>query len=242
VSINDHKIMSRWPFLQTRFWKLVVWLVAIDLTFMAVNIVAVILHEAKLIAEVPELIRVAADWALPEIFGYLKWLVIIAALLWMTFRDMALTPLLWAAVFLLIFLDDAFQFHENVGEWLSSTYAFNDHIELSGNDIGEFEYFLAAGAVVLILVALVVRNRGTAAYLMSKRYVFVLGGLAFFGVGVDALHQMIAHLTSGLPVWSMLKPAFALIEDGGEMIVGSVALALTLTIQMQRADPEKPEV
>ncbi len=228
----------RWPLARAAFWPLVFWLVGIDLAFMVVNFVAFALHKADMIADVPVLLKITADWSLPEIFGYVKWLVIMTALLFIARRDRSVMALLWAAVFLLIFADDAFQFHENTGAWLSGTYGFQDRARLYGSDIGELTYFFAAGTAVLVLVALVVRNRGTAAYVMSKRYVLVLAGLGVFGVGADAVHQVIAHLTTGMSFGWLMEPIFALIEDGGEMVVGSVAVAMTLAIQLPRSAAE----
>ncbi len=135
---------------------------------------------------------------------------------------------------MLIFADDAFQIHETIGLSMSQIFDFGEHAALSGPDLGEFTYFLAAGAVVVFCAAMVMRNSGASSRVMSEHYIVILAGLASFGIGVDALHQMVVHLTEGIPALLLLDPIFALIEDGGEMLVASVALALTLTVLARR--------
>lgn len=66
----------------------------------------------------------------------------------------------------------------------------------------------------------------------------VIVGLGFFGVGVDLIHQMVVHFAEHYPSVGLLKHVFALIEDSGEMLVASVAVALTLAPPLTSTQPE----
>ncbi|NHB75688.1 hypothetical protein [Rhodobacter calidifons] len=53
--------------------------------------------------------------------------------------------------------------------------------------------------------------------------------LGFFGVGVDALHSLLSHLTGTDLFGTVAQQALGMVEDGGEMLIGSLAVAFTLT-------------
>ena len=81
-------ILTR-PFqsLAAPFWVVLLWLLAIDLGFILIHSVGFLLHRAGLAPEIPGIFVISRDWALPEMFNYLKWVVIIVALLRIALRD-----------------------------------------------------------------------------------------------------------------------------------------------------------
>jgi hypothetical protein len=214
---------------------MLVLLVLADVTLILLNVAAVLAFKAELIAEVPELLKVTHDLSVPEDFNYAKWAVIVVALLWMAFRDRWLTPVLWAVVFMMILLDDAFQVHEWLGHDVAIALGLPSNSLLYGDDFGELVVFGLMGLVALGIAVTSFAQKGPLARVMTLRYALVVVALGFFGVGVDAFHQMVVHAVTGSFFETILPQLMALFEDGGEMIVGSVALALTLT-----ADPVAP--
>jgi hypothetical protein len=214
------------------FQTLLIWLLSVDFALIFLHIVAFLLAKASLITVVPKLLSITQDASLGEDYNYVKWSVIVIALVWVAVRDRWLAPLAWAAVFAMILVDDSMQLHENIGSQLSQ----NAHLLpdgllsglLSGSDLGEIVVFLGMGLIAFALTVLAFFRSGPVARVMSLRYLLVIAALGFFGVGLDALHQVISHFSQNHPAATFLKPVFGLFEDGGEMLVASVAVALTL--------------
>lgn len=220
------------------FRTLVIWLIAVDVGLILLNVVAFLLAKASIIASVPNILKITQDASLGEDFNYLKWAVIVVALVWMALRDHWLAPFAWAGVFAMILADDSLQFHENIGSLISSDSKLPSNSLLYGSDLGEIIVFLAMGLIAVILTVMMFSRRGAMARIMSVRYLYVLAGLGFFGVGIDALHQVISHFALDHPAVAFLAPVFGLLEDGGEMLVASVATALTLAPpEMLLTDP-----
>ncbi|MBL9048932.1 MAG: hypothetical protein JNK19_02340, partial [Tabrizicola sp.] len=163
-----------------------------------------------------------------EDFNYLKWAVMVVALLWIGLRDRWLPAVLWAIVFAMILIDDSFQLHEGFGERISVELNLQSAFFLFGNDFGEILVFLAMGAIALILTVVLLFRSSRETGKISARYYGVLLGLGFFGVGIDAIHQVITHILESKGGGTLFSSVFALLEDGGEMLVASYALALTL--------------
>lgn len=217
------------PQLTVSFRTLVIWFVSVDLCFIVLNVIAGGLVEYRMLAEVPELLRITQDWSLPEDFNYLKWLIILLSLFWIALRDRWLPAALWALVFTMILLDDSLQVHENFGEWIALDLDLHPIFYLFGSDLGEIMVFLGMALITLAMTAMLLTRFGPASCRMTTRYLAVLVALGVFGVGVDALHQILAHLTQDGVVTSGLEgKAFGLIEDGGEMLIASFATAMTL--------------
>ena len=64
---------------------------------------------------------------------------------------------------------------------------------------------------------------------------------AFFGVALDFLHQSIRLLTEGSFAAQFLPQVFALLEDGGEMVMASIATAFVLTLPGIKSMPRRAE-
>jgi hypothetical protein len=206
-----------------------IWFVTLDIVFIALHSTAFALRALSVIDKVPAPLKITEDGALPEIYNYIKWSIIVVALLWSALRDLWIAPLAWAAVFTMILLDDALQFHETLGNQFATDMALPSGDLLYGSDLGEIIVFVSMALVAVILTVMLFARRGVESRQMSIAYCLVLAGLATFGVGVDALHQIASHLAQGHPAVMLLGPVAALIEDGGEMLVASVAVAVTLT-------------
>ncbi len=210
------------------FTTLLIAFIIIDLGFILANALAIGLHHFGMIGTVPEMLRITQDRALPEDYNYLKWAIIVVALLWMSIRDRWLPPVLWAIVFAMILADDSMQLHERLGakiavwtELPSSTYFYAD-------DLGEMLAFGLMGLVTLALTATLFTRRGASARGLSLRYGLAILALGSFGVGIDAIHQLASHFSEGTSFATLLSQLFGMIEEGGEMIVASFAAAMTL--------------
>lgn len=216
------------PLLTAPFRTVLIWLILVDLALIALNIAAFFMQSADVISAVPEMLKVTTDRALPEDFNYAKWAVIVIALLWIALRDRWLPALIWSLVFSMILTDDSFQVHEYLGAWISDDLRLQTTLFLFGSDLGEIMVFVAMGLIAVILTVLLLTRHGQASATVSVRYFAILIALGFFGVGIDAVHQVISHFLDGASGGKLVSGVLGLAEDGGEMIVASFAAALTL--------------
>lgn len=154
------------------------------------------------------------DRGYAEIFQYIKtyWIAILLCVLALRLRS--ILYFIWSGLFFYLLLDDYFQIHENVGLIISNKLAFTSWLNLRGQDFGELAVSAGIGLVFLIGI-------GTAYYFgdrvsrqISRYLIKMLCALAVCGIIVDMLHVAI-----GSP---SLDPLFALLEDGGELVVMSV--------------------
>jgi hypothetical protein len=219
------------PFVTLSFQTLLFALLAIDCAFIAANVLAVLAVDLSLTDHVPIWLKITEDREPPEDFNYLKWLVIIVALGWMAIRDRWLAPALWALVFALILADDAFQIHENMGESLAGVLGAFDSALLSARDLGEMLVFGTLGTIAVSIALLLYLRNDPPSRRMNQTYVLVMIALGIFGVGMDALHAMIEHVTGSSGLATALQQFLGMVEDGGEMLVGSYAVAATLAPQ-----------
>ena len=201
---------------------------SVDLAFILVHAVGFVLHRAGLTAQLPTMLWISQDGALPEDFNYLKWAVIVVALFWLAIRDRWITAFSWALVFLLILLDDSLQIHETFGVLIADYEGFSGHFMIDPSDMGELVVFGAMGFSVVLLTGLSFLRGSQRSRYMGATYAIVILLLAFFGVGMDAFHQAIAHVAETHPSLSILRHVFGMVEDGGEMVVASLAAAFTL--------------
>jgi hypothetical protein len=216
------------PLISQSFKTILIAFIAVDLTFIGLNALAIAAHSLGLVDAVPELLKITKDRALPEDFNYLKWAVIILALIWLAVRDHWLAPLFWALVFVMILADDSLQLHEKLGAFISSWSDLPSSSYFYGDDMGELLAFVVMGLVALALTASLFTRRGASARAISLRYGLMIVALGGFGVGVDSLHQVVSHLAEGTSAATILSQLFGVLEEGGEMVVASFATAMTL--------------
>jgi hypothetical protein len=218
------------PIISQSFKTVLLLVLATDLAFVLLDLIAFGAEKAHWIAVVPSIIKITRDGALPELVGYLKWAVIIVALVWLSIRDGWSVPFRWALVFLIILIDDSLQIHETLGHMLWDKIPFPPSLHARGEDLSEIVAFAGMGVVAVALTATLFVRHGPVARALSIRFLQIVAGLVFFGVLLDFLHQLISTFSQGTAAAGILPPFFSLLEDGGEMVIASVALAFVLTL------------
>ena len=198
--------------------RALVALVLVDAALVAAHVWAGLTYE-----RIPLLLNIATDGSLAEIWGYAKWLA--AALLFFAAWRRRGNPLLLAAGagFALILVDDALRLHERTGEALVATGAVPPGLPVTAQDLGELAAFGVLGLLVAaaFLAAWRRRRPGDARQALPVAGAFVaLGAVA---VVLDALHSSI-HLPYPWP------QALDLVEDGGEMLIGSFVVSFALAL------------
>jgi hypothetical protein len=147
------------------------------------------------------------DRTYPEIFRYLETLACSAFLWKMSLKSKSQMLASFSIFFILLFIDDCFTLHENIGFLMSGTAiatAGSNILHVRSNDVGEMAYFLMLGVFFLSVGIYsyckekVLWNRSVAEKITK---VMLLGG--FISVGSDMVNQMlrntvIAHHFFGL--------------------------------------------
>lgn len=162
------------------------------------------------------------DRGYAEIYQYVKlyWIVITLAALW--WRTRAPVYVGWIGAFGYLLLDDALQVHERGGEIVAARWGYGETLGLRDVDFGELTVTAAAGAVLVALLAVGYWRSSRDARAASKDFVVLVVALAFFGVAFDMLHQIVGD--------NGLGALFVIAEDGGEMLVVSVACAYAASL------------
>jgi hypothetical protein len=218
------------PVITLSFLAVLIVLLSVDVFFVVADIIAFIATKLALIAKIPDIIKITRDGALPEIYGYVEWAVIILSLLWLAVRERWLAPVRWALVFVIVLVDDSIQIHETVGFMLTEHLALPVSLQAQSQDIAEVLVFGAMGLIAVALTASMFFSHDPHTLALSKRLGLVILFLIVFGVILDFVHQIVITASGGTIAAQFLPAIFSMIEDGGEMIVASFAAAFVLTL------------
>jgi len=176
--------------------------------------------------------HIGSDNSYAEMFGYAKSLAVVALLI-STYRlSRKWMYSIWAGVFAYVMLDDALLIHERLGRAVagpsSSDWAW---------DMGQLAVWILVGLILLVItVGSLVRSSGqdrTNGVLL----LVALLALGFFAVAVDLAHVIFRASFPGA------HQLFTVIEEGGEQVVLSLAVALAVLIRRsKRKDDALPVV
>ena len=172
-------------------------------------------------------IRVEFDWSIsnmflvdydggyPEIFQYLKYILIIISIIYIVYHKKEYNYLSWLLLFILLLFDDALSFHEQFGGFISERFNYKPMFGLRAQDLGELTYVALFGPLVLLALILGYRN-GNEKYKKTNLDLVLLFSLfLFFGIVIDMLHVLFEDNR-------YTKLIMVLLEDGGEMLALSL--------------------
>lgn len=160
-----------------------------------------------------------------------KWALASALMVWLHRRQRQAVFLGLGLLFLYLFVDDAFQYHERVGNLLAKQLGLPSAWGLRGRDFGELlaTAFVVVPGLLVLAWAAVTGSPRTRSILKVFVGLFVL--LACVGILADMVHVAVSGAEG--PAGVFLKLGFATLEDGGELIVGSLILGATLHLFRQ---------
>ncbi len=192
-----------------KVWYLLILLLTVDLLF-------IILHILAVNHLVSGRFSIERDGGIPEFFQYSKeaWLALVLASVAMLKQQRVYWA--WSGFFAFLLLDDSLRLHETGGQVLQHALHFNAMFNLRAQDFGELAVYGVTGLLFSIWIVIAHFNSDSSARTNSVRVGLLVVALFFCGVIVDMLHSM--AVVAGIS-WSR---AFALLEDGGEMIIASV--------------------
>lgn len=198
---------------------LLLLLVAADLAFIVLHVLYV---ETSLLRGRP--FSLEADNGLPEAFQYVKQFWVALCMVLMFRRVRAVVYIGWALLFTFLLLDDAFQFHEQFGKWLSKQYELPVAFGLRPDDIGEVLFAAVLGVISTVLIGFGFWRGDADARIISRDMAMLVVLLAGLGVGVDILH-VITYFEAPL-----LAQFLLIFEDGGEMLVVSAMVGYMVNL------------
>jgi hypothetical protein len=156
-----------------------------------------------------------------ELFQYCKAGLGCLLLLHRAVQRASLASLTWSGLLALVLLDDSLQLHERSGDFLAVALRLPAIGTLRGNQLGELIFYAAVGIVSLAAVAVAWRHADAADRALSRSLLAWFVALAFCAVVLDAVDSLMRKTP-----WAV---DFALLEDGGEMIVLSFLTACVWT-------------
>jgi hypothetical protein len=176
------------------------------------------------------LYRLDIDLSYSEFYQYVKYLWAIILFITLLIATKIKSYVAWIIVFAFFLGDDAFRVHENLGLVISEIFELNPPLEMRPRDVGELVVFGSFG-IVLSAVLAWSYFRGSAVFRkVSNDLLLFIIPLVFVGVLVDAVH-------AALDLGRLAYLAFVLIEDGGEMVVMSLALWYIFLLALRDGNP-----
>ena len=237
MSISPFKIQSetgksvrQFLFDDPEVVKLVGVLISIDLVFMIIHGIKFVFKDEFIALFgywIYRNLTVTNDWAIPEIFVYLKFVVVIYLLCRVFAATRQPVYFAWAFVYMVTLLDDSLELHEALGEYLGNLIV---GLSLFGTELQVEQGFRIRDLGELIVYALYVAVFSTVlgvGFFWSQPlhraigigFALLLGSLAFFVVVFDLLGRLVHSFG-----------VIATLEDTGEMIVASLTVGYALIV------------
>ena len=204
-------------------------LLSLDILFIALHLLLIALFAEDLSAFYNRF-TVDRERGFPELYQYLKFSLIAGLLFYLFTKRRAWTYALWASIFGLALLDDALGLHERGGRFLVSRFDIPHALGLRGQDFGELITWGVAGVGVLFALWMSYRRAAPELRRVSRQLVWRFALLGFFGLGVDAVHSLFRASSVAL------QEGFAVLEDGGEMVVASLIVAFVWHLAAERLE------
>lgn len=210
----------------TRLRRLLWLLIVVDLALIALSVVISYTPSIEF-DELWNRFLLGRDHGVPESLNHLKWLAVAILLGWTarSRRSVLFAALSW--LFVITFLDDFLLLHENWGVRLADSLGFGDELLLRARDFGELAVWAVLGLIGFVPVVWsytrstgIDRREGGS---MIALYI----GLIFFAVILDMVHIAI-------PEQRDAKIIVATLEDGGEMLIGSVMVAVAAALALRK--------
>ena len=170
-----------------------------------------------------ELLWLTEDWSYAEVFQYLKELWIALILGFGSWQRKSSLLTVWTLLFSYLLIDDSLSIHEVIGSKISSLFQFQDILKLRAVDFGEVLFSVTVAIFFLIVISWAYFRSSSTERKYSQFLTFFLLALAVTGIFFDLIHVIVSDNL-------YFNFIFALLEDGGEQIIMSLALSFVYAI------------
>lgn len=154
------------------------------------------------------------DFGYAEMFQYLQYLTAAVVLLVLFSKEHKFIFLVWSFFHVVLFADDAFQFHESFGAQFVRAFGVQNAYGLRGQDFGELAISGMLGLFFAVPILYNLFKGEERSQNITVHYIILTAILIFFGVGIDVLHSLLKFV----PGSSVLT----IVEDAGEIMAGSL--------------------
>ena len=209
-------------------------LIVTDVALLGIYVGVEALEHSGRIEVAPRILDIGFDYSLSEYLNQAKWVSIGILLLILWMRSGMATALSFAIVFATVAADDIFRLHETVGALLVESLGLGAIAGLRAHDSGELLVWSFFGIIVVVAIALGFRRADAAGQRVGWTMILFLGVLIVFAVGFDML-QIVFWEVGGV------KQVLGLVEDGGEMIVGSICVAYCAALTVRTSPRDGPD-
>jgi len=204
--------------------KFAILLLTGDFAFVLIHL----LH--KFSAWLPDsLYSLTRDGGYAEFYQYTKelWIILLLVGLSISMRRPVFAS--FAGLFSFFLLDDYFQIHEKAGLSLANFLQIQTSFGLRPQDFGELAIFGFFGMIFALVIALTHYGSDSPTRLISWQIIGLVVLLAVFGIVFDMLEISVDHPLFG--------PIFAILDDGGELLVMSVIAAYLFDLSLKKTGP-----
>lgn len=150
------------------------------------------------------------DGGYPEIFQYLKYILVLCVILYFFLVKKEHNYLSWFLLFVILLLDDSLKFHERFGTWAVKQFNYQSSWGLRAQDLGELTYVALFGSLLLISMVFGYLKGNEDFKKKNIDLAILFAIFLFFGVAIDMLHVLIGGNR-------YVTLFMVLLEDGGEM-------------------------
>lgn len=216
-------------------YNLLIIFVCMDLVFVFIHI----LH--KFTGLLPDYIyNIEYDRGYAEMFQYFKELLIILFLLFLSIKKSKLIYFSWALLFSYLLFDDAFQIHERLGglviaPWMVDFFGRNSRFGMHFKDYAELSVSVFTASLYVIFIGLCYMSNKEPEREISRKLLFGVIMLAFFGIGLDMIHEHKWIQIS--PHW--VRDIFGLAEDSGEMFIMSYIAWYVFNLRTHKMESDR---
>lgn len=211
--------------------NLLLLLLAIDFGFIFLHIYNSVLIPDE---QFNDLFSLVQDSSLSEYFQYLKWLIIAILFIVISIKQSSLTYIAWTLLFLYLLFDDSLELHEKYGadfiQYINST----PPMGLRKQDVGELIVTAIAGGLLFTILAWAYLKGSEIFKNVTKEMLILIAILALFGVVIDMLGQTFGSMLDSINASKRLFDfLYGILEDGGEMFIGSIMLWYTYIVSRE---------
>lgn len=217
--------------------KLVRVLISIDLVFLVVHVIKFLFNEEFIALFgywIYRNLTLTNDWALPEIFNYVKFVVIVYLLVRVFAAIRQPVYLAWAFVYTVALLDDSLQIHEILGAYFGNMIEVTKLFEITLQadqgfrlqDSGELIVYALLGGAFFVVLGFGFLWSQPLHRRIGIGFALLLGSLAFFSVVIDLLDRFVVDYG-----------VVGTIEDTGEMLVISLTVGYALIVYRRWIGP-----
>lgn len=191
---------------------------AADFAFLVIHVAFGVLVLRGAVETWPDVFNIARDWSGGEVLNYIKWVLIVGALLVLFSIERHAVFLGLAGFFLVCLLDDSLSLHERGADWLIRNFDIYRYFGSGQATAGELVVWALLAVPAIASLGAGWFTTGAEARRKVIPALVLFAGILFCAIGLDALH-------AALDDRSFAAGVAGILEDGGEMVFLTLLLA-----------------